>query len=90
MEQLRSGDTVFCYVGQKVVAVAVADGDAYDAPKPDGFDVAGDWERTGTRVDVAYADLNHPLKVAEFSNTLVSEMQGRHAPLNRTGTGNQG
>jgi hypothetical protein len=89
MNEVRPGDLIFSYVGQRIVSVAIAKTASYDSPRPSGMG-EGLWGEVGKRVDVEYRDISDPLAIAEIVADLQPLLPTHYGPLNRLGTGNQG
>lgn len=91
MKDLRDGDIVFSYVGQKIVAVSNVNGKAYDYKNP--FSKSGEeWDVNGWKVDLNYNILDTPIIISSIVEELQECLQSQleYKPLNRNGTGNQG
>jgi len=90
MVELKSGDVVFSYFRQSIVAVSTVITSANPRAQPAEFDTGDAWARQGLMADVAYRDIVPPLKVSEVLPNLQPLLPHRRSPLNQHGTGNQG
>src|SRR5436305_143760 len=90
MGELQTGDSVFCYVDQAIVAIANVDRASYSAPRP--FSQVGDdvWENDGQRADVTYEFLDEPLDIRRVKAGLIPLLPSVYSPLTVSGGGVQG
>jgi hypothetical protein len=89
MTAVRAGDVIFSGYEQKIVAVSVAGGPAYESDPPDERDVPK-WPSRGWRIDVAFSELRAPLGYADFVSSIVPMLPQHHAPFSSTGKSNLG
>jgi len=91
MSDLREGDIVFSYVGQKIVAMSTVTANAYQCENPFLKD-GEEWENEGRKVDLSYKLIQPPIILRDIVDELqvYLEKQQKYSPLNRNGTGNQG
>ncbi len=58
MREVSPGDQIFSFRDRKIEAVAVAQSNCYEAPKPAEFGAAGqNWQKVGWRVDIGYTQM---------------------------------
>lgn len=89
MNDVKQGDVVFSFVGQRIVSIAVATSTARSSLRPREF---GDhsWEDEGKLIEVRYRDLENPVLVRSILPELIPLLPEKYSPLTRAGTGNQG
>jgi hypothetical protein len=90
VSKVKKGDVVWHYCNQKVVAVSVAETDAFEQPKPEELET-DDWETDGYMVKVKYFDLVKPIDRNSIPFDLRAALsKEKKSPFNRGGTVNQG
>ena len=90
MNDVKQGDIIFSYVGQKIVSVSIAKTKAYNSQRPQEFKSQEAWKKDGKRIDTQYNDLKTPLHISKLKNTLLNLLPNRYSPLTANGSGNQG
>src|SRR6266699_5694736 len=80
MTQVQTGDVIFSGYQQKVVAVSVASGTAYESDPPDERDVPK-WPSRGWRIDVVFSELKTALYYRDFVPLIVSVTRAAFAIL---------
>lgn len=86
MEQVRRGDVIFSVIAGQIVAIAIAQGQAYDALRPPQSDDRADQEPyLGYRVDVAYQVLWPPAELANLVDRLRPLLPTKYSPMDRFG-----
>ncbi len=90
LAKVKKGDVIWHYYNQRLVAVSIAESDAFEEPKPEELG-AGDWENNGYMARVRYVDLLEPVHrdsiPVEFRTSLSNVAK---SPFNSGGTVNQG
>lgn len=90
MREVAPGDVVFSFSDVVVKAIGVASSHAYEAPKPNEFGGVGAyWDQIGWRVDVAFRELAHAIRPADYMDRLAPHLPARYAPLQPNGRGLQ-
>lgn len=90
MREVAPGDIVFSFADGLVKAIGIIASHGYEAPKPGEFGGVGAyWNQIGWRVDVAFRELVHALKPAEYMDRLAPLLPKRYAPLQPNGHGLQ-
>ena len=84
MDLVRPGDLIFSYIGKTITAVATAETDAYDSPRPFSSSAGQVWEREGRRIDVTYDPIDPPIHIDALIDDLLPLMPEKYAPLNAT------
>lgn len=69
MESVRPGDAIYSYVDGAFVALSIAKSSAYEAENPHG--AKSTWDKVGRRIDVAYTDLEEPIKLSAVVEELM-------------------
>jgi hypothetical protein len=90
MQRVAEGDQIFSYVGGDIVALAVAETEAYRHEKPFSSRAGEAWEREGWRIDVTYDFIEPPISVADIYDELMPVMPSKYGPLNTARGGNVG
>jgi hypothetical protein len=90
MTEVRTGDVIFSYVGQSIVAVAVARQAAKLSERPPEFDSGEAWIKRGRRIEADYTELERPLAVTTVLPELQPLLSAMYSTLNEKGGGNQG
>jgi putative restriction endonuclease len=91
MREVMAGDTIFSYVNQKITAISVAKGQAFNNSRPKEFPVSNSpWGNDGFRIDVTYEPVKPPLPVKPIAEVLLKLLPDRYSPLTQSGTGNEG
>ena len=89
MTQVQTGDVIFSGYQQKVVAVSVASGIAYESDPPDERDVPK-WPSRGWRIDVVFSELKTALYYRDFVPLIAPRLPEHHSPFSKTGKSNLG
>lgn len=90
MRIVAPGDIVFSFAFAQICAIGVVQSNAYESPKPPEFGSAGpNWEAIGWRVDVTFIRLDNAIRPADYMDKIGPALQGRYAPLQSNGHGNQ-
>jgi putative restriction endonuclease len=89
MTQVVSGDVIFSYVGENIVAVSTAKGPAYPSPRPEDFPLDKVWKGNGRKIDVSYEDLVTPLNRHDIFVEIQPLLPAKYSPFNSKGKGNQ-
>lgn len=91
MRVISPGDIVFSFADTKIKAIGVVQSNCYEFPKPATFGMAGqNWSDAGWRLDVAYTEIQNPIRPKDHINILVPVLPERYSPLQpSTGNGNQ-
>ena len=90
MREVAPGDVVFSFANTLVSAIGRAASHAYEAPKPLEFGAAGAyWDNIGWRVDVAFTELRHPIRPADYMDVIGPVLPRRYSPLRLNGAGLQ-
>ena len=90
MREVAPGDVVFSFANTLISAIGRIVSHAYEAPKPLEFGTAGAyWETIGWRVDVAFTELQHPLRPADYMDVIAPVLPKRYSPLVSNGAGLQ-
>lgn len=90
MREVAPGDVVFSFSDVVIKAIGIAASHAYEAPKPNEFGGVGAyWDQIGWRVDVAFRELSHAIRPADYMDRLQSHLPSRYAPLQPNGRGLQ-
>jgi hypothetical protein len=71
IQELKSGDVIFCHRSGNIIYVAVAKNDAYAAKRP-ATRVYNQWKENGFQVDVDLTFLKPSVSVAAFKPTLIA------------------
>ena len=87
---VRSGDVIFSFYKQNIVAVGQATGKAATSEKPNFGELDEHWTSSGWRVPVRFTRLRRQCCPKNFINELRPHMAERYAPLDRAGGGLQG
>lgn len=90
MTQVQSGDVIFSYVDQNILAISIAKSAASTSLRPKEFPDQELWKQEGLRIDVEFRDLKPPLHVPQIVSQLQPLLPARYSPLTRDGTGVQG
>lgn len=88
MKEIRKGDMIYSIVNASIKAVAYAQTDCYDAPRPIGLTEA--WHIDGYRVDVDYFFLTNPVPINPYRSELAALMPPYNAPIAKSGVSNTG
>lgn len=90
MREVAPGDVVFSFQKQRIRAVGVVRGFAYDSPKPLEFGSTGlNWSNVGWKVDVQYQPLENQIKPIDHMELLRPLLPSRYSPIQVSGEGNQ-
>lgn len=90
MREVAPGDIVFSFQDTRIRAIAVAQSQCYEAPKPVEFGAAGvNWSDIGWKVEVQYYPLITQIRPAEEMTILAPLLPARYSPLQSSGRGNQ-
>ena len=90
MTNVQTGDVIFSGYEQRLVAVSVASGNAYESDPPDKRDVPK-WPSRGWRLDVAFCELMNPLNYPDFVPLIKASLPEHHSPFSKvTGKSNLG
>src|SRR6266540_1263351 len=89
MTRVQTGDVVFSGYEQKLVAVSVASGIAYESDPPDERDVPK-WPSRGWRIDVLFSELKTALYYRDFVPLIASLLPKHHSPFSKTQKSNLG
>lgn len=90
MKEVQPGDMIFSYSGTLIKAVGIAQGSAYESPKPD-FESAGEnWANIGWYLETEFSELTNPIRPKDFIEELRPLMPKKYAPLQENGNGLQG
>ena len=89
MTRVQIGDVIFSGYEQKIVAVSVTSGSAYESDPPDERDIRK-WPSRGWRIDVAFSELRSPLRYGDFVPSIVTMLPQHHSPFSSTGKSNLG
>ena len=90
MREVSPGDLIFSFADTWVPATGIAVSHAYEAAKPDEFGSAGaNWDQLGWRVDVAYTELDRPLRPKDHMGVIGPLLPDKYAPLQPNGNGLQ-
>src|SRR5690606_6144370 len=82
MREVAPGDIVFSFCDKQVKAIGIVASHAYEAPKPLEFGGVGAyWNLIGWRVDIAFRELKHAIRPADYMDRLAPRMQAKYAPL---------
>ena len=71
VQEVKSGDVIFCHRLGQIIYVAVASADAYSAERPSSR-VFDQWRNEGFRIDVELKLVEPSVSVAEFKQTLIA------------------
>lgn len=93
LQDVRENDVIFHCSGGYILAISKAKGGCMDSERPCSNNLIGDedwshWE--GRIVNCDYTVLKCPLKHGAFKDTIIQYCDGKYAPFNKMGTGNQG
>ena len=89
MTEVRPGDTVFSFVGSRIVAVGLALTAAEPSPKPDFGAVGVNWADAGWLVQVEFQTLEHTIRPKDHISTLGPHLPTKYSPLTASGNGLQ-
>jgi hypothetical protein len=90
MREVAPGDIVFSFVGTQIKAIGFAKSFARECPKPVEFGSAGAyWEKVGWKVDVAYQEIQNPIRPKDKINFLRQFLPEKYSPLQENGNGIQ-
>ena len=90
MRDVAPGDIVFSFKSTRIVAIGVALGTSFEAPKPEEFGGAGqNWSNIGWKVRVRYTKLTNPIHPAAHMNLLGPTLPTKYSPLRANGNGLQ-
>tara|TARA_R110002072_G_scaffold135053_1_gene276184 strand:- start:261 stop:1238 length:978 start_codon:yes stop_codon:yes gene_type:complete len=91
MRIINPGDIVFSFADTKIKAIGVVQSNCYEFPKPATFGMAGqNWSDAGWRLDVAYTEIQNPIRPKDHIDTLIPILPDKYSPLQpSTGNGNQ-
>ena len=88
VSEVKQGDVVFHYVKQSILAVSLAEADAFEGPKPEAM-ADTQWSQKGRRCDVAIEELAAPVPGVAIAGD-IHRLIDSHGPVNRSGGANQG
>lgn len=90
MKDVQPGDLVFSYSGTYIMAIGVAQREAYSAPKPD-FESAGEnWSNVGWYLETEFSELKNPIRPKDYIELIRPHLEKKYAPLQVNGNGLQG
>lgn len=90
MREVSPGDVIFSFADTWIRTIGIARSNAYEAPKPLEFGLAGaNWDKIGWRVDVQFYSLERPFKPADHMDVLRSLLPDHYSPLRSNGFGLQ-
>lgn len=90
MRDVAPGDIVFSFKGTRIVAISIALGTAFEAPKPEEFGSSGqNWSNIGWKVRVRYTKVANPIRPADHMNLLAPTLPTKYSPLHANGKGLQ-
>ena len=63
MREVAPGDVIFSFMDTRILAIGIAQSNAWESPKPSEFGAAGqNWENVGWRVKVAFTPLTNRIR----------------------------
>lgn len=91
MRIVNPGDVVFSFADAKIKAIGIVQSNCYEFPKPATFGLAGqNWSDAGWRLDVAYTEIQDPIRPKDHMDTLRPVLPDKYSPLQpASGNGNQ-
>ena len=90
MREVAPGDVVFSFADTRIPAIGIVRSYGYEAPKPLEFgNVGANWDLIGWRVDVAFQELLHKVRPADYMDRLTPYLPSRYSPLMASGRGMQ-
>ena len=90
VKHVQEGDIIFSYIRGEIVAIGVAQSNAYDANKPSEFSPSTPWRTEGRRGDGDFDQLTDPIPIKELTNELLPTLPEKYSPMNRHRGANQG
>jgi len=91
MREVAPGDVIFSFAKTHILAVGVAQSNAFPAPKPAEFGLAGpNWSDIGWKVSIYYRHLATQITPANHMDLLGPVLPQKYSPLQANGHGNQG
>jgi len=86
---IKPGDVVLAFADSQIKAVGVAIGLAQASPKPDFGGAGLHWADEGWLVEIAFTELDQPIRIRNYMNAVAPTLPDRHSPLREDGTANQ-
>ena len=86
---IKPGDVVFAFADSQIKAVGVAMGLAQASPKPDFGGAGLHWADEGWLVEIAFTELDQPIRIRNYMNAVAPVLPDKHSPLREDGTANQ-
>ena len=90
MREVAPGDVIFSFMDTRILAIGIAQSNAWESPKPSEFGAAGqNWENVGWRVKVAFTPLTNRIRPKDHIDLLRPLLPSRYSPLQPNGNGLQ-
>lgn len=90
LKDIKKGDIIFHSFQQEIIAVSVAQTEAYEIEKPYDDGVYSNWGKRGRAINSDYYFISNPIKTIDFKKELLELQTSEHGPINRVGGGKQG
>ena len=90
MEEVRKGDVIIHSVNKEIKAISIAASDCYSANQPDELKSEQMWEDDGYIVDCQYIDIQYPIIISDYMDSILELQPAKYAPFNSIGRGNTG
>ena len=84
VKHVQEGDIIFSYIRGEIVAIGVAQSNAYDANKPSEFSPSTPWRTEGRRVDVDFDQLTNPINIKEMTDVAMNSPKVNSFILKKT------
>lgn len=90
MTQVQPGDLVFSYANGQIIAIGVAQSNAFSASKPRDFGTVGEsWSNDGWQVDVYFTKADRPISPKNHMPLIAAQLPEKYSPIRVNGQGNQ-